>query len=215
MTTVVNSAGAEARAASIKALLEQRLAAAMPRVVDALTAIAVAASPSIDEEYDALMAEEGGSAAVPRAGDRSGDKDDRTRLIKPEETYLQNAVANPANCLIDGTSVFFGNVPFLETQTTYNYINIQRTSHREHEEVEHQVGPYLFALLEGGSKTIVPVFAYRHKYKLRPIDDNKDKGRDSMEKSFASVPHQIFAPFVLLAAARETLTTALAEMNGA
>lgn len=214
---MVDSSGAEAKAERIMAAIAARIEETMPAVAAVLAASALSRTPTIDEEYDALMAEEGGSAAVPRSGGRSDDKDDRIRLEKPEVTYLENAVVNPLNVEVTLNSVAFGNLPFLEEMTTYRYTNVKRTGKDTHEQIEHEVGPYFFALEEGGSKTIVPVFPLLngHKYRLRPVDDNAHPGFDSMPKTFASIPHNIFAPFALLAAAQETLKTALAELNGA
>lgn len=207
---MLNSSGAEAKAKRLKELIAEQAAKALEAAAIALKADAVLRAPTIDEEYDALMAEDGGSAAVPRAGDRSADQDGRVRLQKPESTYLQNAIANPENLVIEGMRLFFGNYPFLLSQTMYTYVNRHRVG-KGHEEIEHEVGPYFDTLEQGGSKDIVPVFARR----LRPVDDNKHPGVDQMHKTFASIPHNIFAPLVLKAVAVQALETALAEMTSA
>lgn len=213
---VVDSSMAEQKASRIADLIKQKVAETMPVVAARLAAQARMRAPTIDEEYNALMAEPGETPAVPRAGDTSDDKDGRVRMIKPEETYLFNAVVAPANVNWTQNSASIGFLPFLEACTTYRYINLRRTGKHEHEQSEpHLVGPYFSALDEGGSQLIVPVFTLMngHKYRLRPVDDNEDPGEDSMTKAFR--PHSIFAPFNLLAVARETLTTALAELSGA
>lgn len=212
----VNSAGAEEKASRIAELIQQKIAETMPVIAAQLALDSQMRAPTVDEEYNALMAESGHEAAVPREGDFSADQDDRVRMIKPEETYLFNAVINPANVKVTETSAAIGYLPFLETCAKYRYINLMRTGKDEHEQMgPHEVGPYLDAVISGGSALIVPVFTLMngHKYRLRPVDDNSDPGVDTMTKSFS--PHPMFAPFNLLAVARETLTTALAEMNGA
>lgn len=204
------------KASRIAELIQQRVTETMPAVAARLAQDAQMRAPTVDEEYNALMAEPGEVPAVPREGDRSADRDDRVRMIKPEETYLFNAVANLANVDWTTNSASIGFLPFLELCTMYRYINLRRTGKDTHEQSEeHEVGPYLDAIIAGGTKTVVPVFTLMngHRYRLRPVDDNEDPGEDSMTKAFA--PHEMFAPFNLLAVAREILTTALAEMNGA
>ena len=213
--TVVNSAGAQEKAARISELIRQRIAETMSTVAFQLAADAQMRAPTVDEEYNALMAEPGQEAAVARSGGESADKDGRVRMRKPEDTYLFNAVINPANFEVTENSAAIGFLPFLEKCARYIYINLRRTGKHTHEQsVAHEVGPYLDALIEGGSKLVIPVFTLMngHKYRLRPVDDNEDPGVDSMTKAFS--PHPMFAPFNLLAVARETLTTALAEMDG-
>ena len=191
--------------------IRTKIEATMPLVAEAVTLSAVSRAPSIDSEYNYLMGESGSAPLVPREGDRSGDTDGRIRLQKPEETYLENALISPANIHVGANFVYFGSLVFLMACTTYSYFNKRWIRHDVWElSDEHVVGPYLEQAELGGEKLIVPVFISGRPYTLRPANE-PNKGVKSLDKSFPA--HNMFARAPLDTAARETITTALAELG--
>lgn len=210
----VDGSGATAHWERLYKIIQDKVSETMPQVAEELGLSALSRAPTIDQEYNMLMAEDGETAAVPRDGDRSGDTDDRIRLDKPESTYMHNAVMAPGNMEWDASNVYFGNIGFLNLCATYRYRNLRRTGKNTHEPSEwHEVGPYFEQLDAGGEKLIVPVFILGngHKYRLRPVDDEHDPGLDSMHKAFPA--HNMFNPASLESAVRATLRTALAEIG--
>jgi hypothetical protein len=209
---VVDSSVAEAHAKRLQTLIQERIAATMPKVAEAVTLSALSRAPTVDEEYAELMAGEGGTVEVPREGNQSADTDGRIRLHKLESTYLENAIPNPENRMILENSVSFGNLFFLNECTKFSYYNKQYIDkHTTELSEEHVVGPYFNGIEYGASANIVPVFilANGHSYPLRPANE-PDPGVPEMVKSFSV--HYMFNPASLESAARGIIKTALAEL---
>jgi hypothetical protein len=226
----VKSAGAHSHATQLSTLIKERMARSMTEVAEAMTASAKSRAPSMDEEYRELNAESGGVPMVDRSGDSSADSDGRKRFIKPESTYLTNAVMNlelNTQVIADHgvIGVRIGHLPFLNQVTHFSYINLGA----EKGEVEHTVpsSPEIgyFTMMEGGTAgaavdngiTTFTVYPHDRKenghfYPLRP-GEGEDGTRKSMVKTITG--RQMFMPLFLQQAAGAVLRSALAELGPA
>jgi len=154
--------------------LERAVVGALPELLDALLADVRTRTPTVDEEYQALMLGEYGNedlTLVPREGDRSADTDGRVRLYKPVQTYLEYAINSPQNIEVDETThwVQVGNLAFLESQSYFDYQNEGHDPHTK--------GPY-FEAFETGSDpgpTVTPRFTGKGPSGSYPLTPNEDK----------------------------------------
>jgi len=159
MATVTDS-GARQKASEMIAALREHIAAAMPNMAEVIQKIVVERSPTIDEEYAALMVGDGNPsnvALVPRGPGGSADSDlPRRRLIKDESTYLQMINASPANKMTDAENLRFGVgfLPMLLENTRYKYINVQAGAPVE----KNGPGPY-FGAFEFGTLNVDAIAA--------------------------------------------------------
>jgi hypothetical protein len=197
-----------------RAMLGIQLAveASMMQAGEAMLTVAAARAPEIDEEYAELNAEAGQAPLVSRSGDRSDDSDGRVRFIKPESTYLKNAVADPANILAVGQSVMVGNRAYLNAATHFKYKNKAPRGGQ----ITNEVGPY-FSMFEGGTAgaaveggittfTVMP----RGDYPLRP-GEGPDGTKTQMVKSVSA--RAMFSPLYLQQAAIAVIERALAAVG--
>lgn len=211
---MINAAGAKAKSFALWTKINESLLAVMPAVAADMIAVASSRAPSMDEEYAELNAEAGEAPLVGRAGGQSADSDGRTRFIKSEDTYLANAVNDPANVMTLGLSVSVGNKAYLNAATHFKYTNL--VSHGGTK--TYEVGPYfdMFdsgtsgAAVEGLITTFVVSPHDGGDYPLRP-GEGSDGERATMIKSIRS--RDMFSKFILAQAARAVITRALAEVG--
>ena len=142
--TKVDASGALRKMREIGGWLrETAVPAALEAARDAAIISALERAPSMDEEYRELNAPAGGEPFIPRAGGRSADPEDygRVRFEKPEETYIESLVPNPANMKLEGSRFSFGNIAFLSENTYFSYTNATKGDERKSREGK-TYGPY-------------------------------------------------------------------------
>lgn len=209
----VNSDNAREHADRLKELIKKTVSESMFEAGVAMLKVAADRAPSVDEEYNELNAESGGTALVPRSGDTSSDTDGRTRFIKPEVSYLKNAIPNTSNMRVLKSRVRVGNLTFLNNVTKFKYRNLGAGGGT----IENTVGPY-FQMFEGGTAgaaveggiTTFTVVPRKDSYPLRP-GEGPDGVRKTMIKSIRG--RAMFSPLVLGKAASAVIKKALAEIG--
>jgi hypothetical protein len=208
----VDATGALSHNARLMDGLRELIETMMPKVAEAMALDAASRAPDLDEEYKELNAEIGQEPLVARNGDRSGDLDGRTRFLKPEDTYLKNAIMNPINRLGDGNVARVGNLEFLEQSAQFTYTNIITDGHGHITGTETYTVHDYFQMFEGGKSGMMTVRPHttgaKHPYPLRP-GEAKNAATMSMVK--ALTPCFMFGIDFLETIAGVTITTALAE----
>lgn len=218
---MVTSSGAQAKIERLMTLISRTVDGALPEVAVALALNAQTRAPSVDSEYNELMAGSGEQAMVPRSGDRSADTDGRIRLEKPESTYIWNTIVSPVNFQINGHMLRFGNLMWLNENAYFSYTNLRAVGgHGKNHVTEYETETYrksgYFEAFEygsvGSSAMVYPSHQLQngHAYPLRP-GEGPDGAKTSMYKPISA--HFMFMPFLLKEVADLTLTTALRKIE--
>jgi hypothetical protein len=203
----VNNAGAVRKAHNALNSIYEAIQSASVAAGEAMLSAAAASAPSIDEEYDELNAESGAQPEVARDGDRSADTDERIRFMKPEKTYIANAILDPANIRASGTLIAVGNHAFLNQQAQFSYQNWSKKRGSQ----QYTVSGY-FDMFESGTAAITLLNIQPHApgYPLRP-GEGEDGTRSSVTKSIQG--RWMFAPSAMKLASKVVLSAALASIG--
>lgn len=215
----VRSSGAHNHASRLSDMIRHRMSETMPMIVEACISDAAERAPTVDEEYNELNAESGQSALVPRAGDRSNDSDGRTRFLKPETTYLKNAIVNlleNSRTMSEGGIfiVSVGSERYLNRVSHFSYINLGANGGVIKHTVPASPDVGYFTMFEAGIAgfEVRPHTVRKNgtPYSLKP-GEGEDDERDSMVKSITG--RHMFMPLYLQKAAGAVLLNALAEIG--
>lgn len=218
MENEIDGLAAERHVDSLFDDLDDAIMQAMPELTAKLLMYSAEKAPSIDEEYQILMRgdDQQAEGIPPREGGRSADTDGRTRLIKPESTYLQIAMMDAENnAVVRGMNCYIGNVAYLNAVTYFEYENANQST--KEVVARHRVGPYFKFLDYGAAAGKVLVITPHtttqdgiHRYPLRPNDGGKPA---TMQMIKAFPVFAMFDPTELRIQAQVFLTTVCAKLG--
>jgi hypothetical protein len=206
----VNDIGARDKMDRLIAQIKEAVQTGTENALAIIKMEVVARTPTMEQEYNLLMVGEGNTTDVPMSGGSSQDPDGRKRLIKSEDSYLENANANPANYYMavdDGVSyIGVGNLAWLLLQTHYRYQNYTKRGLFP----PTDRGPYFNFIENGGSKTISPAYSGGRKggYPLWPNSGTPVK---SITKSITA--RRMFDKSTHTALFREEIELAFAQVG--
>lgn len=207
----LDSSKFERRINDLLAMFEKDIPVVAEEAAPRVQAMIASLSPTHDEEFQTIMYGEGGSGDVSLDGDRSSDTDGRTRFAKSPGTWLADIAVNPVNMnvVVNGTvtTVKFGNKPFLDASSVFQYTNIEGTTKTP---ITHQAGPYFDNFEAGASYVVVPSHVVNKNYPLRPYEDPRFKIYE-FPKSVSA--HRAYLPGTLFPVFRDAVISALAELD--